>query len=98
MDIEKVTNDKSVYDDGVFYRLYKEAEIVRWKMSDYPWDTLKKGDVSPAWIAVARDALRGELTTFNATERFFTDFGGDIDFTQWITVWLYEETKHPSSF
>jgi hypothetical protein len=98
MDIEKIANDTSIHDEGMFYRLFDVAERVRWKMSDYQWSSLKKGDVSPAWIAVARAALRGELTTFNATERFFADFATDVDFTQWITVWLYEETKHPSAF
>ena len=98
MDTEKIVNETSIYDGGIFYRLFEVAEAVRWKMSDYQWTSLKKGDVSPAWIAVARAALRGELTTFNATERFFADFGADVDFTQWMSVWLYEETKHPSAF
>jgi hypothetical protein len=90
-------NETNIYDDGLFYRLFAEAELVRWKMSDYAWSSIRKGDVSSAWIAVARETLVGELTTFSATERFFADFGSDVDFTQWLTVWLYEETKHPSA-
>lgn len=86
----------SVLDEGLFYRLFDEAESVRWSMAEVPWSEIRKRDVSPAWIAVARETLIGELTTFSATERFFADFGGDVDFTQWLTVWLYEETKHPS--
>ena len=52
--------------------------------------------MSPSWIAVARETLISELTTFSATERFFADFGEHVDLTQWLTAWLYEETKHPS--
>jgi hypothetical protein len=89
--------ETSVYDDAIFYRLFAEAELVRWKMGEYPWSSIHKSEVSPAWIEVARQTLIGELTTFSATERFFADFGGDVDFTQWLTVWLYEETKHPSA-
>jgi hypothetical protein len=89
--------ETNIYDDGVFYRLFAEAELVRWKMTEYPWSSIRKSEVSPAWRAVARETLIGELTTFSATERFFADFGDDIDFTQWLTVWLYEETKHPSA-
>lgn len=89
--------ESSIYDDGLFYGLFAEAELVRWKMGEYPWASIRKGDVSPAWLAVARETLIGELTTFSATERFFADFSDDIDFTQWLTVWLYEETKHPSA-
>jgi hypothetical protein len=88
--------DPSIYDDGIFYRLFDEAESVRWKMVDYPWSDIQK-DTSPAFVAACREMLIGELTTFSATERFFADFGEDADFTQWLTVWLYEETKHPSA-
>jgi hypothetical protein len=92
-----MTTETSIYDDGIYYRLFAEAELVRWQMSGYAWADIRKGDVSPAWLAVARETLIGELTTFSATERFFADFGDDVDFTQWLTVWLYEETKHPSA-
>jgi hypothetical protein len=98
INIEPIANETSIYDDGLFYRLFDEAERVRWKMTDYPWSTIHKQDISPGWMAVARETLVGELTTFSATERFFADFADDVDFTQWLTVWLYEETKHPSAF
>ncbi len=44
MDIEKkgpngaplpeIVNETSIYDEGIFYRLFDVAELVRWKMSD----------------------------------------------------------------
>jgi hypothetical protein len=90
-------NETNIHDDGIFYRLFDEAETVRWKMTECAWSAIRPADVSPAWRAVARETLIGELTTFSATERFFADFADDVDFTQWLTVWLYEETKHPSA-
>ncbi|HVH44709.1 MAG TPA: hypothetical protein VM925_20290 [Labilithrix sp.] len=95
---DPTANEKNIHDDAIFYRLFDEAERVRWKMTDYDWSSIEKDHVSPAWRAVAREVLVAELTTFSATERFFADFGDDVDFTQWLTVWLYEETKHPSVF
>jgi hypothetical protein len=96
-DAPACVDDGSLMDDGLFYRLFAEAEGVRWKMSDYDWSSVDVSDVSPSWVEVARETLYGELTTFSATERFFADFGEDVDFTQWLTVWLYEETKHPTA-
>jgi hypothetical protein len=95
--IESAVAEDNIHDHGIFYRLLDEAERVRWRMIDYPWSAIRKAEVSPSWRAVARETLIGELTTFSATERFFADFGDDVDFTQWLTVWLYEETKHPSA-
>jgi hypothetical protein len=97
MNIEPIAFETNIHDDGLFYRLFDEAETVRWNMADYGWPSLRAHDVSPAWRSVVRETLVGELTTFSATERFFADFADDVDFTQWLTVWLYEETKHPSA-
>lgn len=86
---------RDVIGDGLFPHLFEEAEKVRWQMSDFDWDGIDRSVITPAWVALVREAALGELTTFNATERFFKDFGEDVDFTQWLSVWLYEETKHP---
>lgn len=97
MNIDPIAFETNVHDDGLFYRLFDEAEAVRWKMADCGWSDLRPAEVSPAWRTIARETLISELTTFSATERFFADFADDVDFTQWLTVWLYEETKHPSA-
>lgn len=89
--------ETNIHDDGLYYRLFAEAENVRWKMRDYAWSSIARDQVPPSWRALVRETLIGELTTFSATERFFADFADDVDFTQWLTVWLYEETKHPSA-
>jgi hypothetical protein len=98
MPASETHSDEANVRDGLFYRLFDEAERVRWRMTDVPWDDVATTDASAGWIAFAREMLVGELTTFSATERFFVDFADDVDFTQWLSIWLYEETKHPSAF
>jgi hypothetical protein len=36
-----------------------------------------------------------EQTTFSATQKFLHAFADDVDFSQWMSVWFYEETRHP---
>jgi hypothetical protein len=36
-----------------------------------------------------------ENATYSATQRFLDAFGDDVDFSRWISVWFYEETRHP---
>lgn len=80
---------------ALYYHLFHEAERVRWKMSDIPWSSIEKDKVSQPLIGLVRENVFAELTTWSATNRFFQSFAEDVDFTQWVTVWLYEETKHP---
>jgi hypothetical protein len=71
------------------------AEGVRWKVADLPWAKLDAGQVGPVLLAVAHEMAFSEQTTFSATQRFMQAFGDDPDFSQWISVWFYEETRHP---
>lgn len=90
-------------DDGVtdivrdlsYYGLYDIAEQARWSMSEIPWGQIDMSVVDDNLISLVRGAMFGELTTYSATHAFMTLFTDDIDFTQWLSVWLYEETKHP---
>jgi len=86
-----------VLDTALYYHLFQEAEKVRWKMTDIPWSSIEKDKVSPQLISLIRESAFAELTTWSATDRFFEAFADDVDFTQWIGVWLYEETKHPQA-
>jgi hypothetical protein len=86
---------RDVIADGAFPHLFLEAEKVRWRMCDIPWNSIDKKLVSPAWVAVVSTAAMSEQTTFSATDSFFKGFPEDVDFTSWLSVWLYEETKHP---
>jgi hypothetical protein len=81
--------------DALYYRLFEEAESVRWRMSDIPWQAVERDAVTPGLLSLVRQAAHSELTTYSATLNFLKEFADDVDFTQWIAVWFYEETKHP---
>jgi hypothetical protein len=55
-------------------------------------DTLTAFDDSAFVISQAR-SLNAQV----ADHPFMTDLADDVDFTQWISVWFYEETKHPQA-
>jgi hypothetical protein len=80
---------------GLFDGLFDEAERARWRMTDLPWDTLERAAVRPALVALVREIALSEMTTFSASRRFLNEFSDDVEFTQWMAVWFYEETKHP---
>ncbi|HLU64738.1 MAG TPA: ferritin-like domain-containing protein [Kofleriaceae bacterium] len=81
--------------DALFSRLFDEAERVRWTMTDVPWQRIDRAEVTPGLIALVREIAFSELTTFSATRRFLSEFADDPDLAQWMSVWFYEETKHP---
>jgi hypothetical protein len=81
--------------DALCHQLFAEAERVRWRAADIPWASLDRSRVSPALLALVREAAFAELTTHSATRRFLQEFSDDVDFTQWIAVWFYEESTHP---
>lgn len=78
------------------YNLFAEAERVRWKMEDIKWSAIDRSKVTPNFLMLVRQISLAELTTYAATRRFLQEFSDDIDFTQWMSVWFYEETKHPA--
>jgi hypothetical protein len=84
-------------DTAIYYKLFRESETVRWKMSDIPFDEIQTDKAPPALVGLMRELAAAELTTWTATNQFFESFRDDVDFTQWLTVWLYEETKHPQA-
>lgn len=84
-------------DTALYYSLFREAEAVRWEMSDIPFDEIETDKATPALVGLMRELAAAELTTWTATNQFFEAFRDDVDFTQWLTVWLYEETKHPQA-
>jgi hypothetical protein len=84
-----------VIDGLLHYQLFAEAERARWRMEDLPWASLDRSKVTESLVSVVRQIALAELTTYAATRRFLQEFSDDIDFTQWMSVWFYEETKHP---
>ena len=89
--------DPDLLDTALYYSLFREAEAVRWQMSDIPFDEIETDKATPALVGLMKELAAAELTTWTATNQFFEAFRDDVDFTQWMTVWLYEETKHPQA-
>jgi ferredoxin len=83
--------------EPLFPRLFAEAERVRWRMVDVPWGSIERGWVTPAFLRFVREVALSELTTFSATKRFLTEMADDPDFSSWVAIWFYEETKHPEA-
>jgi hypothetical protein len=84
-----------VIGEALYPQLFAQAEAVRWRMQDIPWRRLERDAVSDGLRQLVREIAFSEMTTQTATRRFLTDFPDDVDLTQWIAVWFYEETKHP---
>ncbi|HET9956232.1 MAG TPA: ferritin-like domain-containing protein [Polyangiaceae bacterium] len=89
------TND--IVADALYYRFFDQAERVRWRIADIPWYQLQADSVSEYWKQIVAEIARSELTTFDGTHQFMTRFGKNADFSQWLAVWFYEETKHPQA-
>ena len=78
-----------------YYSLFDVAEKARWKMVDLPWDAFDKSRVDDWLVDLVKTIAFGECTTYSATRAFMDLFADDLDFSQWLAVWFYEETKHP---
>jgi ferredoxin len=75
--------------------LIEIAEGVRWKLSDLPRDRFDIKETSPTLRALVKEMAFSEQATFSATQRFMQSFGDRGDFSEWISSWFYEETRHP---
>ena len=61
-----------------------------------PWDEPRRRQgESPGLRLVVREMAFSENATYSATQRFLDAFGDDVDFSRWVAVWFYEETRHP---
>jgi hypothetical protein len=78
-----------------FDRLVVEADRVRWRMTDIPWHDFDRAKVTDSWVELVREIVTSELPTFSGAGRFLEQFKDDFDFTQWVTMWQFEETRHP---
>jgi ferredoxin len=75
--------------------LLEISEGVRWKMADLPRDRFDATQTSSGLRALVKQMAFSEQATFSATQRFMQSFGDRGDFSEWIAVWFYEETRHP---
>lgn len=80
---------------GLYDELARISEYVRWTLADVPWDRLAP-DAAPPWLGrLVKEMAFSEHATYSATQRFMQSFGDDVEFTSWLSVWFYEETRHP---
>jgi ferredoxin len=85
----------SLEHDEIYPSAIEVSEGVRWKITDLPWASFSPALATPDLRSVVREMAYSEQTTFSATARFMQAFGDNTDFSQWISVWFYEETRHP---
>lgn len=90
-----MSNSKDVLSDYSFYNLLLRSENVRWTFQDIPWDKFNVKQVSDFDKEIAKELAWTELTTYSASRSFLNLYSEDIDFSQWVAVWFYEESKHP---
>ncbi len=82
-------------DPGLYGHFAGISETVRWHLGEIPWDRLRPDLASPSLRFLVREMAFSEYTTFSATHRFMQSFEDDVEFTQWLSIWFYEETRHP---
>ncbi len=87
---------KAALDEApLFDELATGAERVRWPLASIPWQDIDAARAPAELRAVVREMAFSENATYSATQRFLDSFFDDVDFSQWISVWFYEETRHP---
>ena len=78
-----------------FDELARNAERARWWLDDIAWDEVDAAAAPMELRAVVREMAFSENATYSATQRFLETFFEDVTFSQWMSVWFYEETRHP---
>jgi ferredoxin len=79
----------------LFDELAAGAEAVRWTLAGLPWNELDPAVVPDTLRVVVREMAFSENATYSATQRFLEAFCDEVDFSRWVAVWFYEETRHP---
>ncbi|HEY0711156.1 MAG TPA: ferredoxin, partial [Polyangia bacterium] len=80
---------------ALFDAFSRGSERVRWRLDELDWGRLDLNRASPALCALVREMAFSEHATFSATHRFMQTFADDTAFTAWLSIWFYEETRHP---
>jgi ferredoxin len=81
--------------EALFGELATSAENVRWSLGEVAWQDVDVARATPELRSVVREMAFSESATYSATQRFLETFFDDLDFSKWISVWFYEETRHP---
>lgn len=59
------------------------------------WDRLTPARATAPLRTLVREMAFSEHATYSATQRFMQAFSDDVELTQWLSIWFYEETRHP---
>jgi|GEM_PF-1101044 len=78
-----------------FSNMVSCSESVRWKYDEIRWHALDPNATTEPLRGLVRQMAFSEHATYSATQRFMQDFSDDVAFTQWLSIWFYEETRHP---
>jgi ferredoxin len=81
--------------DGLYEHFARLSERVRWSLDGVAWQRLAPDRASPGLRAMVREMAFSEHATYSATQRFMQTFADDVELTQWLSIWFYEETRHP---
>jgi ferredoxin len=71
------------------------AERARWALDAVPWSRLDAARATPELVAVVREMAFSESATYSATQRFLDALFDELEMSKWISIWFYEETRHP---
>src|SRR6185369_7277096 len=71
-------------DTALYYSLFREAEGVRWKMSDIPFDSIETDKTPPSLVAVMKELAAAELTTWTATNQFYEETKHPQALMRWL--------------
>jgi ferredoxin len=82
-------------DVPLFDGLAAGAEAVRWALAGLPWKEFDPTLAAPDLRVVVREMAFSENATYSATQRFLDAFCDDVDFSRWVSIWFYEENRHP---
>ena len=86
----------AIDDDALLFdELLAGAEAVRWPLAAVPWTELDSAAASAELRLIVREMAFSENATYSATQRFLDAFSDDVDFSRWVSIWFYEETRHP---
>ena len=89
------TREREAPTPGLYDQFARESEHVRWRLADVAWNRLAPERAPAALRALVREMAFSEHATYSATQRFMQTFAEDVQFTQWLSIWFYEETRHP---
>jgi ferredoxin len=94
-EITEGTGEPEAAIPGLYDQLARESEGVRWHLAEVAWDRLAPERAAPSLRALVKEMAFSEHATYSATQRFMQTFAADVQFTQWLSIWFYEETRHP---